>query len=235
MNPPKGSWHFPLMLFAPILYAVLGFQAEPRAPTFFLNSPQVRRDLGLSHADSVKITSMLAEADELDGHLWGPPPSPKVIDELRKKHSSADLRKQVAEMLTPAQNHRLWQLEWQQDAPWLINDPEMAKRIGASAVQVKRIRDTQQRAFTIYNQALNRGNLETKNSKSNAEQQRINARSRAATERYNSVCLASVHSVLTPSQRVRMKLLLGKQFDFDHLRFDNGTRVMHMRPDFARH
>ncbi len=184
-----------------------------------LGSPQVRRELRLSHQVSLRIVSLLNEANRLNrGGLMIAEESRKLQEE-RTRASPESLRRQAFETLSPTQKQRLEQIELQRGGPLILEDWRFAQRIGVSREQHKKLQPVFNRAFQRYVREirslaksgegwlfrLDRKRYAAKYAAYDREFVRIGARRRKAVE-------TAIDRTLSPAQKAKWRALLGKPF-----------------------
>jgi len=171
-------------------------------PTYLLGSPEVRQELGLTHESSLKIRGLLDRANGLNRGGFMTVAESKKLDEERKKFKPEELQRQAAALLTPAQAQRLRQLDLQRIGPHILNMEGMPEKLGVSAGVVARVQAAQSKAYPAYEKGLQTGH----GVKANAW--------------YKRECALALESNLTAEQKARLKALVGKPFDLDHLHYD---------------
>jgi hypothetical protein len=187
---------------------------------FLLGSPQVRRELGLSREKSLRIIQLLNEEARLNR---GGVMTSEAAAQLKKQRQKTDpdlLRERALEQLSLAQLERLQQISNQGAAPFLLNNAGMARKIGASSQQVRRVQKTQEQEFKKFQRLLKSLDdahfAEVKGDKPRAPKKKILERERKRNQlgsEYLQRCRAALTDVLTPEQEARWRALLGKPFN----------------------
>ena len=190
-----------------------------RAHADLLGSPQVRRELKISHQVSLRIVSLLNEANRLNrGGLMTLEESRKLQQE-RTRTSPESLRRQAFEMLSPAQKQRLEQIGLQRGAPFILQDWRFAQRIGVSREQHRKLQPVFSAAFQRYVREikalvksadswrfrLDRKRYAWKYAAYDREFVRIGTRRRNAVQ-------TAIDRTLSPAQKEKWRSLLGKPF-----------------------
>lgn len=208
-------------MVAAFLFAVLpAFAKYQDVPYYLLSSPEVRRDLGLSHEAGVKIDDLFDLADEMDGKTIRPPRDAKKIAELKKKGmTSFGLREQTLAYVDGRQAERLRQYEWQRNEAWLLNDPKMVKRIGVSPEVVRKVKAAQEREFADWQKRSVGSDARLSKNISAAKRERILAGARKTWDQSQLRCKEILYHALTLSHRERMRSVLGRPFDLNKIHF----------------
>ncbi len=188
---------------------------------FLLGSPQVRRELGLSHETSVRVLDLLNYATYLNrGGLMTRKESAEQKAEVRK-HSPEVLQSRAVELLSPAQQRRLAQINYQRSGPFVLTSfAEVAPQIGVSTEQLKRLQEAATQAYASSLQSR-KVRQQSQNALSYAQQQlREQQQIKQSQDEFLHQCRAAITEILTPVQQARLKLLLGAPFDAEHLTYD---------------
>ena len=190
-----------------------------RASADLLGSPQVRRELGLSHANSLRIVSLLNESNRLNrGGLMSHEDWRKLQEE-RTRTSPESLRRQAFEMLSPTQKQRLEQIELQRGGPLILEDWRFAQRVGVSREQHQKLLPVFARSFERYVREirslarsgdrwrfrLDRKRYAWKYAAYDREFVRIGERRRKAVQ-------TAIDRTLSPAQKAKWRSLVGKPF-----------------------
>jgi hypothetical protein len=194
------------------------FQMKRRgSDAFLLGSPQVRRELNLSHDKSLRIVELLNEAARLDrGGVMTFKDAAKLKAEQQKTDPET-LRRRALEYLSDRQLERLQQISNQGAAPFLLNNSSIAREIGATSSQIRRVQKAQEQEFTRYQRLLKPLNeehfAEIKSGSSSGQKtlERERKRKQLASE-YLRRCRAALTNALTPEQEKRWRNFLGKPF-----------------------
>jgi hypothetical protein len=194
------------------------FQMRRRgSDAFLLGSPQVRRELNLSHEKSLRIVGLLNEAARLNrgGVMTLEDVARSKVE--RQKTDPETLRRRALEYLSPRQLERLQQISNQGAAPFLLNNSSIARKIGATPSQVRRVQKTQEQEFKRYQRLLkpldDEHFAEVRSGSSSGKEtlERDRKRNQLAGE-YLRRCRAALTDALTPEQEKRWRSLLGEPF-----------------------
>jgi hypothetical protein len=187
--------------------------------SFLLGSPQVRRELDLSHEKSLQIIQLLNEAARLNRGGTMTFQSATKLKAERQKTDPDVLRRHALEQLSLRQLERLEQISNQGAAPFLLNNSGIARKIGASPQQIRRVQKTQEQEFKKFQHLLKPLNdehfAEVRGDKPVASKKKILERERRRNQlgsEYLRRCRAALINVLTPDQEKRWRDLLGKPF-----------------------
>jgi hypothetical protein len=192
-----------------------------------LGSPQVRRELKISHETSIQILNLLNEAARLSQGGVMTYEAAEKLEAERKQTDPTVLRCRALDLLTAAQLDRLEQLNLQQAAPFVLNNPSVVKKIGASTQQVRRVQAAQKREFDRHQRMLQPlvsehfaqfGKNPPRESRARAIER--DRRIKQLGSEYLHRCRAALLRVLTPAQEARWKALLGAPFNMRQLTYD---------------
>jgi len=188
---------------------------------FLLGSPQVRRELGMSHKTSVRVLDLLNYAAYLDrGGLMTRKESDEQQAEIQK-HSPALLTGRAVALLSPAQQNRLAQINYQRSGPLVLSYAEVAAQIGVSPEQLKRLQEAETRAYKSSLQSRKVRQQKSQKALPYAQQQlREQERIKQSRKEFVHQYRSAIAEILTPVQQAHLKLLLGKPFDAEHLTYD---------------
>ena len=222
------------VLAAAALLLTLALPARPAEAERFLSpdllgSPQVRRELRLPNTVSVKVLGFLNEAARLNrGGLMTREEAARLAVERTRSDPKA-LRRRALDLLTPSQQDRMEQIHLQMSAPFVLNSPALARRVGASPVQVERVQAVQKQEFERHQQRLRPlvdGHFRRAGQGAARRTARAHSRDRrmeALEREYLARCRAALLHVLTPAQEARWEALLGRPFDARQLTFDTAS------------
>ena len=191
--------------------------------SFLLGSPQVRRELGLSHELSVRVLDLLNYASYLDrGGLMSREEARQQQSESAK-HSPGTLRARTVEILMPAQQTRLEQINYQRAGPFILQDAWVAQQIGVSLAQCQRAEQAQDRAYKNYSRTMKKLQHSSASSPAlptNPSQFRFLEQMQHARDVEIDQCYTALSNVLTMAQKNKLKSFLGKPFNTEHLTYD---------------
>ncbi|RYX81546.1 hypothetical protein EON83_23590 [bacterium] len=109
------------------------------ADVHLLGSPQVRRELGISHDLAGRILNNLNEAARLNQGGVMMQQQFEQLQTERKATPPETLERQIMTWLSPAQKQRLEQIELQRGGPFIFEDWRFAQRVGLSLEQHKKL------------------------------------------------------------------------------------------------
>ena len=185
-----------------------------------LGSPQIRRELGLSHQTSVLILRDLNEAARLNrGGVMTSEANRDLQAEREKSPSPEVLSRRAINRLTPAQKKRLEQIELQRGDPFVLQNWRIAQQIGMKRTQYDAFNRVTDRAFKRKVQAeqslfqrdkswwmqANRKKYAARYAAHESEQKRIGAH-------YLATVKNALNQILTPAQKAKWVQIKGKPF-----------------------
>ncbi len=184
-----------------------------------LGSPQVRRELGLSHAISLRVVGLLSEAGRLGRGGVMSREEWHGLQEARKRTSPESLRRAAMNLLSPRQKQRLEQIELQHGGPFLFEDFRFAQRIGVSKAQHQKLQPVFTRSFRRYVREIRSLAKESDSWRFRLDHKRYAPKYaaydrefvRIGMRRRNAVETA-VNRTLSPAQKARWRSLVGKPF-----------------------
>ncbi len=200
--------------------------ATARADVHLLGSPQVRRELKLSHATSLQILhnlNLVARANA------GGAMTREQAQKQRALRQSVDAKavyEQTRNLLFAAQKQRLQQLNWQFAGDHIWADPEVRRRLKLTAAQYNELLRIDERSGKAYGRGLQK--LAADNPAWSGADRKHHAAKYAAYDRQfealgarrSRYVRAAVERVFTARQKAEWKTLLGAPFDLRHLRYD---------------
>lgn len=189
---------------------LLHAQTAKTPPLYLLGARQVRREIKLSHRESVKALDMLLLIQSLR-----PKGGPMVADDKPSRKSPDQVYGELATLLNPAQTERLWQIHRQQNGAAIVYEPAYVERLGMSQAAKNRVLVAIGKAGEEFN--ATRKKIEPKN-RMYLESDRLAAR--AAYDRYLSKGMSALNAELNASQKQRLKTLMGAPFNFRGLSYD---------------
>lgn len=183
-----------------------------------LGSPQVRRELGLSHENSVLILRDLNETARLSqggiSYNAAPPKHAKT-----PALSAADLQRRAMNRLTPAQKQRLEQIELQMGDPFVLQNWKVAQRVGLSRAQHDELSRIIDRAFkrrvSAENVLFKRDQswwMQVDHKKYAARYAAHDRQYRRIGDRYRMTVQTAADRILTPTQKAKWAQIKGKPF-----------------------
>lgn len=185
-----------------------------------LGSPEIRRELGLSHQTSVLILRDLNEAARLNrGGAMTREAYSALQAERKNSPSPATLSRRAYNRLTPAQQKRLEQIELQRGDPYVLQDWPLAQRVGLTRARHNELDRIITRAFERRVKAeqslserdqswwmrVDRKKYATRYAAHEREFQQIG-------KRYTTTVQNATNRILTPQQKAKWKQIKGKPF-----------------------
>lgn len=195
--------------------ATLAGRPAFRLDSFLLGSPQVRKELGLSHSTAVRVLDLLNYAAYLNrGGLMTTAES-ETLEAERKKNNPEVLQRRAVALLSSEQQNRLAQIGYQRGGPFVFNDAWIVQKIGVSATQQKQIESAQKQILKSYSQSRNASQPVGEAQVSDAV-----AAAKRENDRITQQCRTALLRILTPIQQSRWKALLGTPFSTENIRYD---------------
>ncbi len=185
-----------------------------------LGSPEVRRELGISHEVSVLILRDLNEAARLNqGGVMTAEQSRALQAERKNSMSPEALQRRAMNRLTPAQKKRLEQIVLQRSDPYVLQDWGVAQRVGMTRAQYDKLSLIINKAFKKRVEAEQALSKRDQSWWMKADRKRYAARY-AAHERerkqigdlYRNTVQSAVNRILTPAQKAKWTQMKGKPF-----------------------
>ncbi|MEX2244139.1 MAG: hypothetical protein WD716_09875 [Fimbriimonadaceae bacterium] len=169
---------------------------------FLVRNEQIAKELGLTEDQVKKIAAAVPEGMR------------DMSDEDRAK-AVTKLEADVKAVLTPAQNKRVSEIRLQMSGPRALTQPDVAKELGLSEDQVKKI----EAALDV---PRPEGGGMAPGGEQPSDEERAKRREEAmkAREAANAKALA----VLTPDQQKKWDAMLGKKFEFQMQQGGGGPR-----------
>lgn len=185
-----------------------------------LGSPQIRRELGLSHEISVLILRDLNEAARLNqGGAMTLEQNRALQAERKNSPSPQELSRRAMNRLTPAQKKRLEQIELQSGDPFVLQDWRVAQRVGMTSArynELSRIITKASGRRVKAEEALFERDLSWW---MKADRKKYAARYAAHErefnrigQRYRATVQNAVNRILTAQQKAKWKQIKGKPF-----------------------
>jgi len=202
-------------------------RVEPPLPTYLLGSPQIRRELKIPHATALKIRhalDMIAESGR--GGIVDGEQAAKQRAFARSVNPQA-LHREIAGYLSAAQKQRLREIGYQMAGPHIYGNAYLTQRIGLSKSQLQRLLAVDQKEGKRYARGV-RALVEANRSwRGTLDPQRHRAKYAAYNRKFqrlgeikNDSIARAVNHTLTPAQKARWKMLLGKPFNRRNLTRD---------------
>jgi hypothetical protein len=175
-----------------MLYALLAVAASaqglPAYQVGILRHPAVQADLGLSAQQKRRVVEILDAAKREYKRVARPGAPRASYDHV------LSLQKQALPVLTTSQKARLHQISLRLLSPFVLTDPGIAKQVGLTESQRRRLE-----------MALNRA------------AEKVAGASTAPKARTGAKLDKVAEPLLTPAQREKWKQMLGKPFDVGRL------------------
>ena len=220
------------LIFA-LMFATLLLVSSARANVHLLGSPQVRRELEISHATSLQILHNLNLVARANAGGAMTLEQAKKQRALRESVDDKAVYQQTRDLLSPSQKQRLQQLNWQYVGNHIWSSEEARRRLKLTASQHQELLQTDKRSSKIYIrdvQALFEANRSwrgvTGKKRYAAKYAAYDRQFQDLGERKSRVLSATVQRIFTPQQKTTWKAMLGRPFDMRHLRYDTEVYAM---------
>lgn len=210
-----------------VVVALLLLSNGARANVHLMGSPQVRRELKVSHAVSLQILynlNLVARANA------GGAMTQEQFQKQRALQQSVDAKavyEQTMHLLSGAQKQRLQQLNWQSIGDHIWSDPEVRRRLKLTATQHNELLQADERSSKIYVRGVQKLFKDNRDWYGTADRKRHAAKYAAYQRQFEVLGVRSsrdlravVQRVFTARQKAEWKKLLGQPFDMRHLRYD---------------
>lgn len=224
----KFNWRICAAL---VLSATTILAAQVRAELHLLGSPQVRRELKISHAASLRILHNLNLVTRANSGGTMTMEQYRQHRAFQKRVDAKALNREVLALLSPSQKRRLEQIGLQQIGAYIWVSSwarsTAARRMGFSKVQQEEIQRVDNREFKRYVRGVQtlsrdgdkwRGRLDKK--RYAAKYAAYDRQFERLGERRSSVLRRTTERVLTARQKAIWKAMLGKPFNLKTLTYD---------------
>jgi uncharacterized membrane protein len=188
-----------------------GFGGMFSSPAGLVGMPQVQEELNLTDEQKKEVAEGLAQ---MRSGFGNPGEAQNLSQEEREKRmeefqkAGKAFEEKLNKILKPEQQARLKQLNLQRQGAMALSQPELAKQLGLTEDQQKKIRGIQESGRPNFQDL------------SPEERQKLMAEIRERQEKVQGEVLA----VLTDEQKAKYAELKGKEFTFPQFGFGGGGR-----------
>lgn len=183
---------------------------------FILNNEQIRKELGITGEQAKKIEAAMPQRAAGGGNAAPPVGEPSQADREKQRE---ELQAKIDAILTPAQKTRIQQIQLQMAGARALTSPEIAKDLGLSSEQTKKIEEIVPQRVPGGPQAGGgqggRQNAPGGGGFSSPGAQGGGGQRMTPEERQKQRedQLKKVNEVLTPEQRAKWEAMKGKPFE----------------------
>ena len=216
-----------------LIFVTLLLISSARADVHLLGSPQVRRELKISHATSLQILHNLNLVARANSGGFMNREQAQKQRALRARVDDKAVYQQTLALLSPSQKQRLQELAWQSIGNHIWSSQEARQRLKLTAAQHQELLQIDEREGERYARGIealmesNRDWYGVVDRKRYATQYAAHDRQfQRLGERKSRILSAAVQRIFTPQQKVIWKTMLSQPFDMRHLRYDTESYPM---------